>query len=279
MRLSKQYLKNIIKEELQKVIITENLNNNELKSLKSLVPTILSAFKADKYDGIARSLYDHVTRHHDSYDEVMKMYSNPEEKKKYDAYWDKIKQLMKSICQKYNWEYNDGGAWTQFTKPFQGNYQHGSGNYKRYITFKRGKEYYENVSKIQNLLKNINDNKTTGKVSFKISSNFLPGYSHNDNIVIHYKEQSDAAAVEQAVKQTGFSVVDRSTIGRTDTGRDVGSDSDSNVISNKIAENIKNNKDSLLKYLSKPENSSEYMQGISALKHIIDTVMQKSSHR
>jgi hypothetical protein len=276
--LSKQ-LKLIIKEEIQKIINENSINNSELKSIKSLVPFILSAFKTDKYDGVARGLYDHVTRHHDSYDEVMKMYSKPEEKKKYDAYWEKVKQTMKTICQKYNWEYNDGGAWTQFTKPFQGNYQHGTGNYKRYITFKRGKEYYDNVSKIQNLLKNINDAKTLGKVSFKISSNFLPGYSHNDNIVIHYKENNDAAAIENAVKQTGFSVVDRASIGRTDTGRDIGTDSDSNIVSNKIAENIKNNKTSLMKYLSQPENSSEYMKGISALKHIIDSVMQKSSHR
>lgn len=257
------------------------LSVHEINFLKEIANTFLKTSKTNNKKSLETHIYDYYIREHDSYERAMSLYKDPNLKKQWDEYWNKVKEAVKETGLRRGWQYHDEGVWTQFTKPFSGSYQHGSGNFKRYLTFKRGnnlEDLLENFKKIPYLLKNINDAKTIGKVSFKMSSYFGPLLSDKDNIVIHYKEQEDSDSIEKAVKDTDFILMDRQQIGRTDTGVDT-STSDSKLVASEAAEDMLGpNKDLLINYLSSKEQNI-FMQGIELMNNILSQNMEKAKHR
>ena len=263
--------------------ITEQrtLSNSEINFLKSIADVFLKSVKTNNEKSLETIIYDYYTIEHSSHDMSLSLYKDEKLKEKYDIYWDKVKKAIKETGSKVGWRYDDEGVWTQFTKPFSGEYKHGSGNFKTYLTFERGdnlKDFFDNVNKLSLLLKNINDLKTIGKVSFKISSYFGPSLNDKDNVVIHYKNKADFAAIDEAIKITGFKLMDRSKIGRTDTGVDIDT-SDSKIVASLAAKNmLGKNKDALLYYLSSKDENI-FMQGISSINDILSYFMENSEHR
>lgn len=287
MKISKQYLKQIIKEELNLLSEARQQSAAELKSLNKLGLDIYAVISKQTIpdlvkDGMQNGIYRYITNYHESYDEVMSYNTDPSKKAQKDQivkWYQNFKNQMKSIAEGLGWEYSDSGMWTQFTKPFQGNYQHGTDNFKEYITFKRGKEYYTNLQKLSTLLKVINETPTKGKVSFKIATHFFIGYQQKDNVVIHCKEESDLALIKNKISQVGFDTVDRASLGRSESGVDTGGTSDSDVIAKQVTDEIIKQKAAFLKYLSNPPDSQEFKKGLSGIQALIDAFMERSPHR
>ena len=170
----------------------------------------------------------------------------------------------------------DDNGWFQLNKPYTT--VKNAGNFKYYITFQKKQKFFDNVNKLGKLLTSLNSKKTNGKVSFKIGSTFGGAYEHNDSVVIHFNYKEDQQAVLEAVKEANFEIVNRSQVGRTELGRDEDK-SDSDLVAKKAVENIEQNKNVLLPLLKAEKTSQEYKKGLSGLKHILDTLMQQSSHR
>ena len=279
-------LRNIIR----KVLISEGLADRslmkgEIAALEEVAEQFLKAAKSNNPDpkALTSVIYNFYTKNHEYRDLALRIATAPPEKKKrYVTWYDSVKSTTKASGDKRGWDYSDSGAWTQYTKPFQG--QADSGNFKRYITFDRGedlKAFYENYGKIPYLLAYLNEVTTVGKVSFKIATHFSAAIEHKDNVVIHYKNRQDEVAVEDAVKKVGFKMTDRSAIGRTDTGVDAESTSDSDIVAGLAAKTMlrPDNAPKFLKYLSEPKDSHEYKQGLSLINKYLSDQMELSSHR
>ena len=254
--------------------LNENTTSNQLEEVAKNVVLYFQG-KVPKTI-LKNTIYFYYTKDEGAKDQVLDILNDPAKRKQYNEYWTKVKTKLQEISKNNNWTVIDDNAWFQMTKPY--NSVKNPGNFKYYITFQKGQKFFDNVNKIGKLLTSLNSKKTTGKVSFKIGSVFGSAYEHKDSIVIHFNYQQDQQAILEAVKEANFETVDRQKIGRTDLGRDEDT-SDSDLIAIKAVENIEQNKNVLLPLLSAEKTSQEYKKGLSGIKHIIDTLMQKSSHR
>jgi len=254
--------------------LNENTTSNQLEEVAKNVVLYFQG-KVPKTI-LKNTIYFYYTKDEGAKDQVLDILNDPAKRKQYNEYWTKVKTKLEEISKNNNWTVTDDSAWFQMTKPY--NTVKNPGNFKYYITFQKGQKFFDNVNKIGKLLTSLNSKKTTGKVSFKIASVFGSAYEHKDSIVIHFNYQQDQQSILEAVKEANFETVDRQKIGRTDLGRDEDT-SDSDLIAIKAVETIEQNKNVLLPLLSAEKTSQEYKKGLSGIKHIIDTLMQKSSHR
>jgi hypothetical protein len=254
--------------------LNENTTTSQLEEIANQTIRLFTG-KSDR-KALQSTIYDYFTKDSSVKDEVLKAMQDTNRRDQYNQYWTKVKNKLSEIAKNNGWTIDDSGAWFQFTKPY--NSSKNSGNFKYYITFEKGQKYFDNINKLGKLITSLNSKKTNGKVSFKIATHFLAGYQHNDSVVIHYNYKEDEQAVVSSVKEVGFEAVDRQKMGRTDLGRDEDT-SDSDLVAKKVVETIEQNKNVLLPLLSAEKTSQEYKKGLSGIKHIIDTLMQKSSHR
>ncbi len=254
--------------------LNENTTSNQLEEVAK--NTVLYFQGKVPKTILKNSIYFYYTKDEGAKDQVLDILNDPAKKKQYNEYWTKVKTKLEEISKNNNWTVTDDSAWFQMTKPY--NTVKNPGNFKYYITFQKSQKFFDNVNKIGKLLTSLNSKKTTGKVSFKIASVFGSAYEHKDSIVIHFNYQQDQQSILEAVKEANFETVDRQKIGRTDLGRDEDT-SDSDLIAIKAVENIEQNKNVLLPLLSAEKTSQEYKKGLSGIKHILDTLMQQSSHR
>jgi len=254
--------------------LNENTTNNQLEEVAKY--TVLYFQGKTPKVTLKNTIYFYYTEDEGVKDQISNITNDPAKRKEYNEYWTKVKNKLSEIAKNNGWTIDDSDSWFQFTKPF--NSSKNPGNFKYYITFQKGQKYFENINKLGKLLTSLNSKKTNGKVSFKIATYFTVGYKHNDSVVIHYNYKEDEQAVIDSVKEVGFETVDRQKMGRTELGRDEDT-SDSDLIAIKAVETIEQNKNVLLPLLSAEKTSQEYKKGLSGIKHIIDTLMQKSSHR
>lgn len=302
----KRLIKEIVKNEI-KSILNENktlhpLRFKQLEKIGEVTKRFLEAQKETEKSTfrstLDRLIYDYITKFYEEHEAVstLELYTdegtrlnpkfNKELKDKLTAIWNGAIDLTKTIGQREGWGFNNNSpAWTQFEKsssvdPSQPRTQ----SYKLYVTFARGKDFadfIENINKIPNLLLKINSKPTKGKVSFKVANVVVAALQDKDNVVVHFKNKDDESLLEAAIQETGFKEVNRESIDRTRLGVDTADksgkhSSDSQLITEKVMENIITNKNLLLGLLSKP---SDFKQGLSAIETILSGVMKRSSHR
>lgn len=229
-------------------------------------------------------IYEYITNFYEEHEAVSTL--KPYTKDKLTTIWNDAIKRTKTIGQGKGWGFNDNSpAWTQFEKSSSVDpSQPRTESYKLYVTFARGKDFadfIENINKIPWLLLKINSKPTKGKVSFKVANVVVDSLLHKDNVVIHFKNNDDKSLLEAAIQETGFKEVDRESIDRTRLGVDAADksgnhSSDSQLVTEKVIENIIINKNLLLRSLSKP---SDFMQGLSGIETILSGVMKRSSHR
>lgn len=302
----KRLIKEIVKNEI-KSILNENktlhpLRFKQLEKIGEATKRFLEAQKEIEKNTFRSTLdkliYDYITKFYEEHEAVspLELYTdegtrlnpkfNKELKNKLTAIWNKAIDLTKTIGQREGWGFNNNSpAWTQFEKGSSVDpNQPRTDSFKLYVTFARGKDFtdfIENAKKIPNLLLKINSKPTKGKVSFKVANVVVAALQDKDNVVIHFKNKDDESLLEAAIQETGFKEVNRESIDRTRLGVDTADksgkhSSDSQLITEKVMENIITNKNLLLGLLSKP---SDFKQGLSAIETILSGVMNRSSHR
>lgn len=265
-----------IKLNLLNLLLEARTKSSQLTELANFVEQFFMG-KANK-STLENQIYLFLTQRHDLYDEVMS-YHDPKRKadrQNINSWYEKLKNALEQKAISIGWKINSNSpGWFQFNKP-GGVYDISKNDrYKFYLTFARGNEYYLNLQKLGNLIDNLNNAKTSGKLSFKISDLFLPGYHHVDNLVVHYSDINDKNEIQQAIKKTNFTTEDRKKLySRSDMGRDIEGKSDTQIISTKIVDNLLNNKDKILQKMS--ENRQEYEK---LLLYIIEYIVHNASHR
>lgn len=302
----KKLIKEIVKNEI-KAILNENRNLHprrmeELKSIGENAKKVLLN-KGGTKEGLQTEVYHYITKFYEEYESLDSLRPFDKEGKPNPNFNKNLKQDLQNFWQdtidnilnqgkSVGWRINtESPEWTQFDNPKKQTTQRTSkntANYKLYFTLKRGEnfqDFLKSARKIPSLLLNINNKPIKGEVSFKISNFIVPALHHMDNIVIHFKNKEDKELLEKAVTDTGFDLVDRGSLGRVSFGVDPVDQggkklgSDSQIVAEKVVDNIISNKNALLNYLSKPSDSKEYRQGLSAIENIISTVSKNSSHR
>lgn len=283
MLISKKYLIEVIKQEIN--LLLEDRDTY----FKSTVESVKDFAIRDRggLEILRGSFYHLITKDHRFSKYVKDAMSAPGVYEELKKIWLPAKQNLINYAQSLNWKHIDDGVWFQFDKPFHGSKPKESGSFKRYLTFKKVtpsdpklliQENKKNINLIPHLLYYLNLKQTKGKVSFKISSQFIMNIDHLDNVVIHYKNKDDQPLIDEAVKETGFDLEDRSQFNRLDHGVDTHT-SDSMVVAEKCAENILRNKEYFKANLSLDPNSVKYKEAVQAIQDIVVTISLKSSHR
>jgi hypothetical protein len=205
------------------------------------------------------------------------------------VWWSSLKNAMRETAARRGWTENDNSpTWLQY-EIIGRRSSPSSQSYKKYMTFKKmddngglSAKFYQNYGKLPALLAEIAKENLSGELTFKIPSHPLVALRHKDSVVIHFKDMNDLPKIDAAVGRVGFDLVSRQEVGRTDIGVDNISgvtgkkSSDSQLAAEKAVENIKMNKDLLLRLINNP---STKMEGLSAINHILNKVMMESTHR
>lgn len=300
--------------------------------LVGVVENLLATYRRNislENSGLDNSVYSYLRDINDGSREIImqmiggqvgdkKFTQTPDDKKKLEQITKKYRSLKDKIAahaRSIGWEVagdTEGEAWFQVTKTSSAPYQHGSGNFKTYVTFKKDPkkdlegnfdgEFWNNLNKLIPLMDAINNSniKPKNRIGFKIAGKFTAGYIDLDNLVIHYKDKNDEILVDNAIKQAGFSTQDRSQYGRMDKGRDVqGKDgkakSDSQLVSEEVAKNLLAKKNEIEPYFktyrftrqhyqnlnttNQPINEKEIKQGFAKVKQEIYSISRSASHR
>lgn len=291
--------------ELKKIFQAEdNLSKAKNDKEKSTYEISLETAKRT----LGKEIYEYYTRFYEEYDSITpyrlmvqdktsgRMVRNPnlnrELKQKADDLWGKMLSDTEQLGSVKGWIKNDSNpAWVQFEKRSSSSApkEPRTDSYKIYITFNRGKDlkdFKENMSKLPILLDKINSKQMFGKVSFKVANIFTAALEEKDNVVIHFKDIRDEESIRNAIAETGFSTVDRSTIDRTElgldtTGEDGKHSSDSEVAKQSAVRNLTSdtNKPILSNFLNKSENTEDYKQGLSQIQKILQYVMLNISRK
>lgn len=279
--------------------ISQQINIAKLEYLADLIIKFFDPSElAYTEDRLKSAIYDYYTL--ESVDTISSFYENKtkelsslsKDERKNDPlmrWWSSLKSAMNDSAGRRGWVENDNNPeWIQYEKIGRSS-QKSDHSYKKYLTFKKVDDngnlttsFYENYAKLPILLSELSSQSLSGELTFKISSHPLKALRHKDSVVIHFKDMADLPKIESAVANTGFDLVSREKVGRTDIGVDSISGatgkkgSDSQIAAERAVENIKMNKTLLEEKLKNP---STKMEGLSAINHILNKVMMESSHR
>lgn len=274
---------NIPKLEALADVIIKFFDPNEMAYTEKRLKSEIYDYYTFELSGNISSFYEEKTR------ELAGMSKQQRESDPLFTWWSSLKEAMRETANRRGWTENDNSPeWIQYEKIGRRSLP-SEQSYKKYITFKKlddngnlSTSFYENYGKLPLLLSEISKEALSGELTFKISSHPLKALRHKDSVVIHFKDMTDLPKIESAVSRVGFEVVKRESVGRTDIGVDSLStltgekSSDSQLAAEKAVENIKMNKDLLLRLINNP---STKMEGLSAINHILNKVMMESTHR
>lgn len=270
------------------LVLRESTILNEADQMDAIIRELQKIVNGDrtrmggKIDfGVISSLtYDYLTKHDDAKTIVRGSLNN--DMKKYNEYNAKYKQLLGMITNKLeqmNWSTSDNGAWQQYnrggiTRGFKDDMM----TTKRYISI-NPKDIWTAFQKIPVLARGLEKVQLapgTDVLSFKIATGYGAAVEGKDTIVIHFYDRSAGPQVDKAVQEflnaAGINEMDRAKFGRTNFGKDVDGESDSQIVADRFAKYIEINKDKIGDFLKMSDLKQQ-------LKDILHKISMKSSHR
>lgn len=224
--------------------------------------------------------YDYLTKHDDSKNLVRGAFNN--DMKKYNEYNAKYKQLLGLVTNKLkqmNWSTSDNGAWQQYnrggiTRGFKDDMM----TTKRYISINPNDIWtaFQKLPVLASGLEKVKLAPGTDVLSFKVATGYGAAVEGKDTIVIHFYDRSAGPQVDKAVQEflnaAGINEMDRAKFGRTNFGKDVDGESDSQIVADRFAKYIEINKDKIGDFLRMPNLKQQ-------LQDILHNISMKSSHR
>ena len=268
--------------------LSETVILNEADKLDEIIGE-LQNIEADKRLGsggkvdfqvISKLAYDYLTTHDNIKNLVTNMITNdPKKFKEYTQKYQQLLQLLTNKITQLNYTEDDNVGWQSYTR---GGKRKGvkddNMTTKRYVSINPQEIWtaYQKLPVLASALNKVKLKPEADVLDFKIPRTYTAAIQYKDSIVIHYYDKEASPQIDLAVQEflnaAGIKEMDRSKFNRTNFGKDVAGESDSQIVADRFAKYIELHKDQIPQFLKMPNLKQQ-------LEELIKNLSYNSSHR